>query len=221
MSPYSGRVTPRRHSPAVYRRRRLMVLLIALIVIAGIVWLLIAQPWRAIGAMVGEDEPTPSPTATATEAGETPSPSPSPTETEDGPPKECDPKVIVVEPLTDKTEYGSDEKPKLSMRLTNSGDVDCTFNVGTTQQVFTVTSGSDVWWRSTDCQSKPSDSTVTLKAGQKVKSAEPLVWDRTRSSVDSCGDESRPVAGAGGATYGLSVKIGDVESESARSFILR
>lgn len=198
-----------------------MVLLIALIVIAGLVWLFVAQPWRAIGAMFAGDEATPSPTAAASEPAETPSPTPSPSATEDEEPQACDPKAIVVEPLTDKTEYGADEKVKLSMRLTNSGDVDCIFNVGTTQQVFTITSGSDVWWRSTDCQSEPSDTTVTLKAGQKVKSAEPLVWDRTRSSVDSCGDENRPVAGAGGATYGLSVKIGDAESESARSFILR
>src|SRR6185295_5097376 len=39
----------RRHSPAVYRRRRI-VLLVALLAIAGVVWLLIAQPWRGSAA---------------------------------------------------------------------------------------------------------------------------------------------------------------------------
>ncbi|WP_240423713.1 hypothetical protein [Microbacterium halotolerans] len=219
----------RRHSPAVYRRRRLMVLVLAILAIAALVWLFVAQPWSALGGGSDETQSEPTPSASETTASddadaadsEDADPTPSPTPTDDGSPKECDPNAITVKGVTDKREYGGDEKPKLSMSLENTGDVDCIFNVGTTQQVYTVLSGNDVWWRSTDCQKEPSDMEVTLEAGQKVSSAEPVVWDRTRSSVDSCGDESRPVAPGGGASFHLRVAIGGIESEHTRQFILR
>ena len=208
-----------------------MVLLIALIVIGGLVWLFVARPWSASG---GEASSTPTPSASADPtassdpddadgaddaeaADETEEPEPSPTPTE---PVACDANAVEVVAVTDKKEYGSKAEPELSMKLTNTGDVDCILNVGTTQQVFTISSGDDVWWRSTDCQKEPSDMEVTLKAGQEVESADPIVWDRTRSDVDTCGDEDRPVAPGGGASYHLRVTIGDVESEHTRQFIL-
>lgn len=225
-----------------------MVLLLAVLVVGGIAWLLIAQPWTAFGG----SDPDPAGETTA----ETPSPSASasgaPDDAEgdasgaddasDGSgedesqgdsgddaqkkqdadePEACEANAIKVEAVTDKGEYGTDEKPELSMTLKNTGDVDCTMNVGTTKQVFTVLSGGDVWWRSTDCQKEPSDMVVTLEAGKEVSSAEPIVWDRTRSGVDSCGDEQRSAAASGGASYHLRVAIGNIESESTRQFILR
>ncbi len=122
--------------------------------------------------------------------------------------------------MTDQDTYSAKQKPKLSIRLTNLSDVDCTLNVGTSTQVFTITSGSDTWWRSTDCQTKPSDQIVLLAAGQSVTSAEPLVWDRTRSSVKTCGDDGRPKAAGGGASYHLSVEIGGVSSDDTAQFLL-
>lgn len=203
-----------------------MVLLLALLVIGGVVWAVIAQPWRLIADMLSQPDPSPTPSAPL-ETGEPTSsptgsetPTPTPSETEDPGPKPCDPNAVEIQALTDKDVYGADEHPQLSIRLTNTGDVDCTFNVGTTQQVFTITSGSDTWWRSTDCQREPVDMVVTLAAGQEVTSAEPLVWDRTRSSVDTCDDENRPVAPGGGSSYHLAVSIGGIDAESTKQFIL-
>lgn len=205
------------------------MLLLALLVVggitAGVVWAVNAQPWRAIGALFSEPEPTPS-ASTPLPTGEptsgpsgspTPEPEPTPTDTE---PQACDPNAIQVEALTDKDVYAADEQPRLSIRLVNTGDVDCTFNVGTSQQRFTITSGDDTWWRSTDCQRDPIDMVVTLAAGQEVTSAEPVVWDRTRSAVDTCDSEGRPVAPAGGSSYHLAVEIGGIASTSSRQFIL-
>ena len=107
------------------------------------------------------------------------------------------------------------------MRVTNNGSEDCGLNVGTTTQVFTITSGSDTWWRSTDCQTEPSDMVVLLAAGQTVTSAAPLTWDRTRSSVDTCGpDASRQAAPGGGATYRLDVEIGGISSLEPKQILL-
>ncbi|MDY0907878.1 hypothetical protein [Microbacterium sp. CFBP9034] len=234
----TGPTTRRKHSPGVYRRRRLVLLLAVIAVIAGVVWLLTAQPWRGAAAEgpaapqtaqtqdAADSLPVPSskpsPAATAdeedAETDSTPSPSPTPSSTPVAEP--CVGSDITVEALASQESYAADQNPAFSIRLTNNGAADCTLNVGTSVQAFTVTSGSDPWWRSTDCQSEPSDMVVLLEAGQSVTSAAPLVWDRTRSAVGTCGDETRPRAPGGGSSYHLSVEIGGIASTESAQFLL-
>lgn len=231
----------RRASPAVYRRRRLVVLL-ALVAVIALVWLLIAQPWRGAAAdgtdkgaagptpsrsetttaQAGDEDATPTPTVTpkpSVTPSATPTTKPTPSTTAASAPK-CKSADLLVEPVTDKETYKSSQKPKLSIALTNTGDRDCTVNVGTSTQKFVISSGGDTWWRSTDCQSTPSDQIVLLAAGQKVTSAAPLVWDRTRSSVKTCTSADRQKAPGGGASYHLGVEIGGVSSDSTQQFLL-
>ncbi|MEV7826669.1 hypothetical protein [Microbacterium enclense] len=215
----------RRQSPAVYRRRRLAAGLLALLVIGLVVWLVAAPPWRVAPTAAptsSPSSPAPSTSSTASAATPTSSAAPTTTPTPSVPsgPVECTAGSITVEALSDKAEYAQGENPQLSIRLTNSSSNPCTMNVGTSAQSFTVTSGTDVWWRSTDCQSEPSDMEVTLAAGQVVTSSSPLVWDRTRSSVSTC-DGERPYAPGGGATYHLSVSIGGIPSAGTASFVLQ
>lgn len=202
------------------------MLLLALIVVAGVAWLVIAQPWRALAGVLAQPDPAPTVAAppVSTSPGATPSqsptPSPSPTSTEPAKPQPCDPAAIELVPVVHGETF--ETKPvTLSIRLTNTGSVDCTLDVGTSKQRFVITSGKDTWWRSTDCQKEPSDMVVTLAAGQTVESAEPLVWDRTRSDVSTCGDENRPRAPGGGAAYHLSVEVGDVKGKQTAQFFLR
>jgi cytoskeletal protein RodZ len=220
----------------VYRRRRI-VLLLALIAIVALVWLLIAQPWRGaaeptVGSTQTPDAATAlpalssSPTPTATTATKTPTPTATTPSTKTPSPgataatKACGANDVVVEAVADKTSYASGQNPKLTIKLTNEASQACSFNVGTTTQSFTITSGSDTWWRSTDCQTEPSDMVVLLKAGQTVSSAQPIVWDRTRSSVSSCQSTNRPKAPGGGATYHVQVSIGGVASHGDTMFLL-
>lgn len=211
-----------------------MVLLVALLVIAGVVWLLVAQPWRS-DASTGTPAPSPSasspspdPSATPpTEgAGETPAASTDPQADADEPAPELTPTAeacvaadLLVEAVTDQASYAAGQNPQLSIKLTNQSTADCTLNVGTSAQAFTISSGPDVWWRSTDCQTEPSDMLVLLAAGQEVTSSAPLTWDRTRSSVDTCQGD-RPQAPGGGATYRLSVAVGGLSSANTAAFQL-
>lgn len=215
-----------RQSAAVYRRRRLAVLLILVLVLAAIgggVWLAIAQPWSDSAPADTSGGRTPTPDAGAptpsTAASEEPSPSPDPSES----PAivACTAENITVTAVTDADAYAAGELPKLSISLENTGADDCTLNVGSSTQKFTITSGSDVWWNSTDCQSEPSDLIVTLEAGTSVTSATPVVWDRTRSSKDTCVEKNRPRAPAGGASYHVMVSIGGFESAKPKQFLLR
>lgn len=199
-----------------------MLLLVVALVAAG-VWLAVAQPWRGQAA---EPAPTvsaqtPTPTAPVGLSGPTPEATEGVTLTEPTPAVvPCSRNDLIVEAVTDSTEYAVDKNPQLSIRLTNDGEDDCTLNVGTTSQAFTIMSGSDTWWRSTDCQIEPSDAVVTLVAGESVETAEPLEWDRTRSSVDTCDVENRRRAPGGGATYWLDVEIGGVPSDGPAQIIL-
>lgn len=226
----------RRPSPAVYRRRRLVLLLIVLLIAAGVT-LAIWQPWRGApatapapssssGSATPSDAADPESSADATpdadagddaegddSAGETPNPG---STASDVPP--CSAQSVSVVAVTDKESYGAGELPQLSISLTNNGETACLLNVGTSTQTFTVTSGSDTWWRSTDCQSESSDLVVQVDPGQNVTSAAPLAWDRTRSSADTCGSE-RPTAPAG--YFNLSVEIGGLAAHQSAQFVLR
>lgn len=219
----------KRPSPAVYRRRRLVLLLGVVVVVGLIVWLFVAQPWS--GASVAAVKPTPS--ASASSPAATPTPTPTVTEEPAAPPVDAEPTApaigtakpcvaadVTVLAMTDAETYSAAQTPLLSISLTNNGTKDCTINVGTTSQKFTIMSGNDTWWRSTDCQTEPSDMIVTLAAGQTVTSATPLTWDRTRSSVSTCADTDRPRAAGGGASYHLTVEIGGIPSDGSRQFFL-
>lgn len=212
----------------------LIALILVLAVVGVSVWLLVARPWAA----ASEATPTPLPSAPSTAvptpgAGASESPTPSPSQTQegeaptDGPSVEeppglvaCQAGDIEVTAVTDAESYPAGALPNLSISLTNRGSADCTIDVGSTTQRFTVSSGADVWWRSTDCQENPSSMIATLAAGATVTSKVPVVWDRTRSSVDTCDQENRPRAPGGGSSYHVSVEIGGFPAATTAQILL-
>lgn len=212
-----------RQSAAVYRRRRLvavigLVLVVALVGVSA--WLLVARPWAATtdATPVPTSTGTPSPTTVPTDTSGSPTPDPTAEETPGV--VACEAKDVVVAAVTDADAYDAGVLPNLSISLTNTGPADCTIDVGSTTQVFTVSSGADVWWRSTDCQENPSSMIATLAAGATVTSKVPVVWDRTRSSVETCDQENRPRAPGGGSSYHVAVEIGGFAGATTKQILL-
>lgn len=215
-----------RHSAAVYRRRRLVTLVALILFVAFVgvaVWLLVARPWASA------TDATPSPTPSASATSTTPvtpdptaaeSPSPEPTGEETPGIVACEAKDVEVAAVTDADTYPAGVMPQLSISLTNRGSTDCAIDVGSSTQVLTVSSGSDVWWRSTDCQEDPSSMIATLAAGATVTSKVPVTWDRTRSSVETCAQENRPRAPGGGASYHVAVEIGGFKGTTTKQILL-
>jgi hypothetical protein len=202
MSTFKNPVGPQ--APRVYWRRRLLVGLGALAVIIVII-LIIVRPGS------GSTGGTPAPASTKSS---TPSPSAS---TQAGG-AACLPANIKLEAVTDKNTYGGSEQPNIGMKITNTGAADCSINLGSTQQELIITSGSEKIWDSKDCQTAPVDSQITLNPN--VPKTTPLIpWDRTRSSTTTCA-ATRPPVTAGGASYHLSVKVGQLASKSTVQFIL-
>ena len=187
--------------PSVYWRRRLLVLLGLLAVVAVIV-LIVVRPGS------GSPGPTASPTPS-----ETPEPTPTPTVTSAAGGDPCNPDQIAIAAITDSNSYASGVQPMLSMSITNIGAAPCTFDVGTAAQEYIITSGTDRIWSSKDCQTGATANPVILAPGVE-QTTTPFPWDRTRSSTTTC-DTSRPaaVAGPDGPTYRLQVILGEIESE--------
>lgn len=188
-------------SPSVYWRRRLVVLL-GLIAVVVIIVLIIVRPGSEnAGQRTPSPSGTPSNTAVTVEEGAA-----------------CNPAAIRVTPVTDANSYAPGVTPMISMTITNVGAVACTFDVGTAAQTYSIVSGSDPIWNSRDCQQNAESFEMLLQPNTPVPTT-PFPWDRTRSDPSTC-TSARPAVIAGGATYRLSVALGDVESESDLPFIL-
>lgn len=192
-------------APEVYWRRRLVVGLGALAVIVIIV-LIIVRP----GTGEPADQPAPEP-----QSSETAEPGADGATTEIGP---CTPNQVDVTPVTDAGSYSAGQQPLLSLSLLNTGSQPCTMQAGSDVQSYVITSGSDRIWASTDCQEPGVAAEVTLEPGQPLTTS-PFPWSRTRSTPNDCGSERSPVI-AGGATYRLSVSVGEFASEGDQPFIL-
>ncbi len=190
----------------VYWRRRLIVLLGLLAVILVIV-LIVVRP----GSGAANDGAAPSATDEPA-ASETTAP---PSSTEVVP---CTEEMIEVVAVTDAEAYDPTTQPQLSLEVTNTGEQPCTMQGGSDVQEYRITSGSEVIWTSKDCQTDPAPAEVQLQPGESV-SGGPIPWDRTRSSKDTC-ETPREAVVAGGASYHLSVFIGDFQSEQTRQFVL-
>lgn len=192
---------------SVYVRRRIIVLL-GVIAVALAVVLIIIRPGSSGGAKGVEKVEVP---ADLTEKVVKPT----------GKPAEnpaCELAQLKVQAITDQASYGAGEFPQLSLSVENTGDEACIAELGTAGMTFTVSSGSDQVWRSTDCQKAPESLPVILEAGEVLES-EAINWDRTRSSVETCEIPRDPVVG-GGASYHLTVGAAGVEGKETAQFLL-
>lgn len=191
---------PQRRLPAsVYWRRRIVVLGGVLAVIAVVV-LIIVRP--GFGANQGSTQE------------ETDAMNQGPTLAT------CLPSQIELVARTDQNSYDSGMNPQLWMGIRNISTVDCVVEVGTDVQRYEISSGNDLIWISSHCQTDAVPFEVTLLAGSEQETAA-IPWDRTRSAVDTCATpETRPVMQGGGSSYHLRVFLGDLESAETRQFLL-
>jgi hypothetical protein len=191
-----------RQPASVYRRRRLAVFG-GLATVITVAVLIIVRP-NFGGSTVAEvvlDEPL---------------------AVEEVPVVSCVSSQIEVTPQTDEQRYSAGLNPSVWLTVKNIGAIECELEVGTDVQEYIIDSGSrdnpDLIWSSAHCQDAGVPMTITLQPGQE-RSTGSLLWDRTRSSADTCND-ARPTMPGGGASYHLSVKLGPFESDSTRQFIL-
>lgn len=215
-----------RQSSTVYMRRRLVVGL-GLLVVLVVIILIIVRPGSSSGetggagkAPAASSSATHAPKDAAKDAPKDAASTTIPEETVAVDGAACSPKNVQVEAITDASRYEPGVLPELSLSVTNTGAKSCVINAGTAKQVFTVTSGKDTYWSSSDCQTDAVDTEVTLKPGVPVSSATPVEWDRTRSAKDTCDSPDRQAAPAAGASYYLNVSVDGIKSTSPKQLLL-
>ncbi|WP_069712046.1 hypothetical protein [Curtobacterium sp. ER1/6] len=231
MSSFRRPVGP--ESSRVYWRRRALVLGVLLLIVVVVVLIVVgrgsgASSASAPGASASAGESSGAASGTGAGSSQTPSSSPStaPSSSAGAPSASaapgdaaaCSDDQIELTPVLDKTAYGPTEDPQIAMSIKNTGSDACHMDLGSAQQVLTISSGTEQYWSSKDCQTGGTNQDVTIKAGQELTTPA-IEWDRTRSSTTTC-DSSRPSVTGGGASYHLQVGVGDLESKESAQFIL-
>ena len=202
----------RRLPPEIYRRRRIAAL-VALLVLAALVW----AATTAIGNLFA---------GPATQNSETTLP-------EDGEQSGvvlesgalCPTGTVAVEALVGDAEgnnylsFEAKETPHIWFTLTNTNSVDCTFNAGAKVQYFTILSGEQTIWSSKQCdRSGLEDAEVVIKAGETLAGL-PQPWEKVFSSDSGCGADQPPVV-TGGASYHLKAEVSGELSTNEQQFVL-
>ncbi|OIH92368.1 hypothetical protein [Curtobacterium sp. MCBA15_001] len=233
MSSFRHPVGPQK--PGVYWRRRLTVLGVIAVIVVVIVLIVVGRgngaPAAAPSPSASSAAPTvPASPSAAASASSAPSSGPSAdpsasasagSSSSDGAAADgatCSKGQIALKPVLDKSAYGPTEDPKVAMSIENSGSKSCHMDLGSAQQVLTISSGAEQYWSSKDCQTGGTSQDVTIKAGQTLTTPA-IAWDRTRSSTTTC-DSSRPSVTGGGASYHLSVSVGNITSADSAQFVL-
>lgn len=204
--------------PVVYWRRRAAVLGALVIIVVVVVLIVVGRG----SASTPTAAPTSLPSASAGSAS-----SAAPSRSASAPPSTaaaadgstCSKDQVVLTPVLDKEAYGPTEDPKIAMSIKNSGTNSCHLDLGSAQQVLTISSGEEQYWSSKDCQTGGTNQDVTIKAGQTLTTPA-IAWDRTRSSTTTC-DASRPAVSGDGASYHLQVAVGNLKSKTSVQFILQ
>jgi len=192
---------------SVYRRRRLVALLLALVAVVLLV-ALGAWVWRVIGAAVGGDEPMPPPatgtTPTPTSTGGAGTPSVAPTGAQaDAAYPDCAAPTLTVAIQADAADVPAGAAATFTVTITNGGTTDCVVDAGAAQREVVVVSGSDRVWSSKDCV--PADAparTLLLAAG--MSDTTQLAWNRERSAPGCPAGQPAPRPGTYQATVALA-----------------
>ncbi|WP_182064277.1 hypothetical protein [Curtobacterium sp. ME12] len=219
--------------PVVYWRRRALVLGALLVVVLVVVLIVVgrgsgatsAAPSASASAGAGSGASSAGSAGSGSRSSRSAAPKPAASASAsaskpaaaDG--STCTKDQIVLTPVLDKSAYGPTEDPKIAMSIKNSGTNSCHMDLGSAQQVLTISSGQEQYWSSKDCQTGGTNQDVTIKSGQTLTTPA-IAWDRTRSSTSTC-DSSRPAVTAGGASYHLQVAVGNLESKTSVQFILQ
>lgn len=205
-------MTSRRQSPAVYRRRRLLAALLAVLLLALVLWGVRAvidafdaeEPESGTQQASGEDQDengsttAPSPTAEAEDEDQEEEPS--------VPEGHCAPSDIQVQARTHEESYPAGVAPLLIMEIENTGSETCTLDVGTYEQIFRVSYGGRELFNTGQCGGRGSSLEMEFEPGQTERSQ--LVWPRSDSGVD-CTEPAELTTG----DYELSVSVSGIRSE--------
>jgi hypothetical protein len=196
---------------ATYWTRRALVALVALALVAAIVWLLGTggddDTLRTGAAPTQEPRPgSPDPAA---------DPTADPTAGPSAPPPVCPDEVLQVEVTTDAAGYAVGAPAELTLAVRNAGPTPCRRAVGPGAVELVFTPGRDRVWSSRDCApgldegEGAAEGEVALEPGgsQTVRAT----WPGTRSAPSCPPDQPQARPG----TYRVQARVGELGAPAA------
>lgn len=126
----------------------------------------------------------------------------------------CAPRDVVVTLTPEAREFAPGRQPSFRLTVVNTGDLDCTFDVGGRRLVTRIRSGSDRVWASAHCDATEGTSIQMLRRGVPYTST--LVWDRRRSDARCAGPRPKALPG----TYVIQAQGGGVKTAKS-VFVLK
>lgn len=123
----------------------------------------------------------------------------------------CPTEAVEISAKTDKPSYKPNSVIKLELGVTNKHNASCAIDVGPQKQTFTVKKDKDTVWSSAFCVSgQQKDQTQVFVSGANKKSV--LPWDMipTDDKCNRTNDTLDP------GEYTLVTKLGDIESQPAK-----
>jgi hypothetical protein len=161
----------------VYWIRRGAIVVVVITVLIAVWWLigsLFGGGSSAGGSAAASDAPSSSGAPAASGDAST-VPSAAASQTQSAPVVACPDSVIKVEATTDAATYPVGSTPKLTLTITNTGDVVCKRDVGPKANSLEITSGGYHVWSSDDCNASGKSKVTKMQPGDKVASS--ITWD--------------------------------------------
>ena len=186
----------------VYWTRRLM-LVVALIIAATLVWTLVQGGGATSDAKAGSTD------AAAGDAKQDADAADDATEpTGASTPCVAANLELAIEP--GRTSYADGGRPAFTVTVTNTGEAGCTVDVGEASRELLITSGKDRIWSSLDCDAG-EDASRNLLLGAGKSDTHEASWDRIRSNEQCAEGLPSPRPG----TYKAQINLNGAASEQA------
>ncbi|WP_460682541.1 hypothetical protein [Nesterenkonia populi] len=203
--------SPRRPSPQVARRRRLVAAILGVLLLALVIWGV-----RGLMEAFSDDDAEGSPDQGQQQDEDIPAPE----EGEDGaqpegdaaqepaevPEGHCSPDDVLVSASTHAESYAADEAVRLIMQVRNVSGSECTIEVGTAEQTWSISRDGTEVFTTEQCDIDGESMERDFAAGETVRAD--LNWPRS----DSSGDCGTP-ADLPGGEYQLTVGVSGAASQ--------
>ncbi|WP_309130565.1 hypothetical protein [Brevibacterium sp.] len=184
----------------VYRRRRITLAVLSLVVLS----LLVLGVVGIVNAISGSKNDA------AAESTTSQSPTPTaPVPDETAASGRCAEDKVTISAEADKKSYAEDAEPKFKLKIANNHNVTCLIEVGTKNQEFLVKKEGDVVWSSRYCAVDDENAEVSTEFAPQTEKDAQLKWNRI--PVDKNCNRTKDDFGPG--EYELVVKLGDKESK--------
>ena len=188
--------------PASTYWQRRAVVATGVVLVLGLLWTLLTGGSEAPDRLAEAPGPTAAAETAAPVATVAPTPAPSPPAV-----PICQPQALKIEPAAGDDSYPVGASPRLSLRVTNTGAIPCTRDLGQAAVELQVVSGSDRIWSSDDCAPGGAKNVVTLQPGKPQ--VQRVTWNGRRSRPGCKGGKAQAQAG----TYRVLGRVGQLRVE--------